>query len=128
MVRSVTAWGLVLVLAAGAFAETRTPEENVLISPIIVTGKIGKAAGEFKENGTTYKKVAVVTGTAIRAIKGQPKTGATITIWTTRWSETYSPRAMDARAWMPSDVPVWTCSRRMSPVEICGMSNRSTRR
>ena len=50
------------------------------------------------------------------------------TIRTMTPSGTYSPRSMKVRASIPRWVPSSTCSRRMSPVEICGISRSSDSR
>ena len=82
MLRTVSAVALALVLCASAFGENqRTLEENIVISPIIVCGKMAKAAGEVKEGGTTYKKFEVTVTDVVRVPAAGPKKSAQITAY-----------------------------------------------
>lgn len=82
MLRIVSALALTLVLCASAFGENqRTLEENIVISPVIVCGKVAKAAGEVKEGGTTYKKFEVAVTDAVRVPAKGPKKNSQITVY-----------------------------------------------
>jgi hypothetical protein len=84
MFRTITACGLVLALSSSAAAEDapdRPLEVSLVISPTVITGKTGKAAGEFKDDDVTHKKIAVEVADVLRAPKGGPRKGATVTVY-----------------------------------------------
>lgn len=72
---------ILLLLCSAALAENAPPlEESIVVSPVIVTGKIVKADGELTEAGATFKKFRVEVKTVLRG-PGRPENGATITVY-----------------------------------------------
>ncbi len=59
----------------------RSLEEKIVVSPVILSGKVGNEAGTFKEGDTEYQKCGVVVQKVVRHPGDAPKEGATITIW-----------------------------------------------
>jgi len=81
MCRTVSAFVLVLLLCSTALPAGRSLEENFLISPIIVSGKVTKAAGEWKEGNTTYKKFEVQVTAVVRTSAKGARRDAKITVY-----------------------------------------------
>jgi hypothetical protein len=70
---------LTALSASAARAESRTIEELIVISPVVVTGKVMKEDGEQKIEDETYKKHSVLIAAALRAPESGPKAKETIT-------------------------------------------------
>ena len=72
---------ILLLLRSAAFAENAPPlEESIVVSPVIVVGKIIKADGELTETGATFKKFQAEVKTVLRG-PGRPEKGATIAVY-----------------------------------------------
>ncbi len=70
-------------VALGEGAAERSLEENIVESPVILSGRIGNDAGTFKEGNVEYHKVGVIVRKVVRHPGDAPKEGATITVWGT---------------------------------------------
>ena len=72
---------ILLLLRSAAFAENAPPlEESIVVSPVIVVGKIIKADGELTETGATFKKFQAEVKTVLRG-PGRPEKGAAIAVY-----------------------------------------------
>ncbi|MFH1730301.1 MAG: hypothetical protein ABIF82_01455 [Planctomycetota bacterium] len=74
---------ILLLLCSPALAENapgRPLEESIVISPVIIVGKIIKADGESTETGAAFKKFQVEVKTVLRG-PGRPENGAAITVY-----------------------------------------------
>jgi hypothetical protein len=86
MIRTAIALSLMLTMCGATFAENapdRSLEEKIVVSPVIVTAKVGDAGAKFKQGDVQYTKVGVVVRQVLRHAPKAPATGATITVWTT---------------------------------------------
>jgi len=85
MSRTTLSAGLVLMLcclAAWPASADRSVEENIVISPAIVVGKITKATGDVKENGRTYKKFEAEATQLLRWPAADKKKPVSVTVLT----------------------------------------------
>jgi len=81
MCRTIGAFALVLLLCGAALAAGRSLEDNFLISPVIVNGKVIKAAGDWKDGNTAYKKFEVQVTAVVRTSSKGARKDATITVY-----------------------------------------------
>jgi len=71
---------ILLLLSGAALAENAPPlEQSIVVSPVIVVGKIVKADGELTEAGATFKKFQVEVKTVLRG-PGRPEKGVAIAV------------------------------------------------